>query len=149
MNLLRAFLCIVLFTGTATAAAASSQQRAEELFERYQSLAAAFDPAAADLYADDAVITNRRTYPTGEVRELSLPAAQYKELVRAAMPLAKSRGDTNTYSDVQYAIEGDKVRVSAQRYSELKKYTSTLVLVLGPGPDGRWQVLEEHSESRP
>jgi hypothetical protein len=45
----------------------------------------------ADLYADDAVIRNRRTYPTGEVREATVPAAQYKALIRQAIPLAKAR----------------------------------------------------------
>lgn len=129
--------------------AATPEQNAADLFSRYQTLGRAFDPAAADLYAGNAKITNKRTYPTGEVKEMSLPAKQYKALVRAAMPAAKARGDTSTYSDIVYTVEGNTVRIAATRFSELKKYSSRFILVVGPSADGSWQIFEEHSESRP
>jgi hypothetical protein len=72
---------VVAFTalgGGAGAPSADGRAKAEQLLNRYIALEAAFDPAVADLYADDAVIRNRRTYPTGEVREATVPAAQYK-----------------------------------------------------------------------
>jgi hypothetical protein len=109
----------------------------------------AFDAAAADLYADDAVIKNKRTYPNGQVRELTLPAAQYKSLIRQAMPLAKARGDTNSYSDVIFTSEGSGVRIRATRFSNLKKYSSPISLLMTPQPDGRWLIREELSESQP
>ena len=134
----------ILFAGVC-----SAQTEAARLFERYVALGRAFDASLADLFDDNALIRNKRTYPDGEVREITVAAAQYKSLLRKAMPLAEKRGDRSTYSDVRYAVEGERVRITAARYSELRKYTSPLVLVVGPAAGGRWRIYEEHSESRP
>lgn len=123
--------------------------KAKELFAAYDRLEHEFDPAIADLYADDAVIRNKRVYPTGEVREMTIPASKYKELLRTATPLAKARGDVSTYSNVTYTPEADGVRIKADRYSELKKYHSPLSLLVKPSASGKWLIYEELSESRP
>jgi hypothetical protein len=122
---------------------------AARLFERYVALGRAFDVKLAELYDDNALIRHKRTSADGKVREMTVPAGQYKVLLRKALPLAQARGDRSTYSDVRYTREGERVRISAARYSELKKYTSPLVLVVGPAAGGRWLIYEEHSESRP
>ena len=146
-----AALFVIAFTALASAQSLSADGRAkaEALWNRYVALEAAFDPAVADLYADDAVIRNRRTYPTGEVREATVPAAQYKVLVRQAIPLAKARNDISRYSGCTYAAEGARVRVACARFSVLKNYTSPISLLVGPGPGGPWLIFEELSESRP
>ena len=122
---------------------------ARAFFTKFVEMEQAYDIAVADLYADDAVIKNKRTYPNGEVRELTFPPAQYKQLLRQAMPLAKSRGDRSTYSSCGYKPVGANVRISCSRYSELKKYTSPYSLLVGPNRAGKWQIIEELSESRP
>jgi hypothetical protein len=122
---------------------------AQALFEKYVALEHAYDPKVADLYADSALIVNKRTYPTGEIRELTLPAEKYKALLRAAMPIAAARGDRSTYSDVSYAREEERVRVKATRFSELKRYSSPLSLLVGPSEGGAWLIYEELSESQP
>jgi hypothetical protein len=126
-----------------------SLDAARQLFDRYVALEHAFDPAVAALYSDDAIIRNQRTYPMGQVRELTMPAPKYKELIRAAMPLAKARGDTSTYSEVRYVAEGDRVRITATRFSNLKKYSSPLSLLVGPSDAGDWLIYEELSQSQP
>ena len=128
-----ALVCIATL-GVATAQATDE---AKALFDRYVKLEHAFDPAAADLYADDAVIKNKRAYPNGQVRELTLSAAQYKALIKQAMPLAKARGDTNTYSDITFTREGTGIRIRAARFSNLKKYSSPISLLVAPSSDGR------------
>jgi hypothetical protein len=122
---------------------------ARRLFDRYVALEHAFDPAAADLYADEAVIQNKRKFPDGQVKTMTLPAPRYKALVRSAMPAAKARNDRNTYSDVRYSAEGAGVRITAQRFSELKKYTSPLSMLVKPDARGTWLIYEELSESQP
>jgi hypothetical protein len=119
------------------------------IFNRYSEQEAAFDAAIADLYADSAIIKNRRSYPDGSVRELTMPAPRYKQMVRSVMPLAKARGDYNTYSGVTFHQEGAAVRVTALRYSMLKKYTSPLSLLFVRSSAGAWLIQEELSESRP
>jgi len=122
---------------------------AKELFGQYAKLERAFDPAVADLYSDQAVIRNKRNYPDGNVRTMELPAPKYKELIRGAMPTAKAMGDYSTYSDVTYAWEGQNIRVLATRYSELKKYSGQLSLLVAHQEGGAWLIIEELSESQP
>jgi len=146
-SVVSAIFCVVLLWAASSSAAALDDAKA--LFEQYVQLEHAFDPAAADLYADDAVIKNKRTYPTGQVRELTMPATTYKTLIRQAMPLAKLRGDTNSYSEISYAKEGSMVRIRATRFSNLKHYASPISLLVSPDDNGRWLIREELSESRP
>ena len=140
------FTALVAAQGTPSV---DARTKAEQLWTRYVALEAAFDPAVADLYADDAVIRARRAYPTGEVREATIPAAQYKALIRQAIPLAKAKNDISRYSGCTYTAAGPRVRIACARFSTLKNYTSPLSLVVGPGPDGAWLIFEESSESRP
>ena len=123
--------------------------QAKRLFDQYVALSAAFDEKVADLYADSARIQNTRRYPDGEPHRMNMPALSYKALIRQVMPKAKAAGDLSTYSDVRYAPEDGRVRISATRYSELKKYASPFSLLVRPGPDGNWLIFEELSESRP
>lgn len=124
-------------------------EEAKKLFGRYVDSERTFDPSVADLYSDEAKIQNKRTYPDGSTRVSTIPAPKYKQLIRQAMPLAKERGDTSTYSQVKYVEEGANVRITATRFSNLKKYSSPLSLLVGPSTDGQWGIHEELSESRP
>jgi hypothetical protein len=128
---------------------AQSQDPAESVFAQYQAREKAFDPAAADLYCDSALIRNVRTYPNGQKRTLELPADKYKALIRAAMPLARAKGDYNNYSDVQFSQEGESVRITASRYSISKQYSSPISLLVGKCSNGDLGILEELSQSQP
>ena len=141
----------VLLASMAATAAPAQQvaSPARALFARFVQLEQAYDPRVADVYADDAVITNKRTYPNGEVRDVTFPPQKYKQLIRQALPVARARGDRSTYTQCVYEPQGPRVRITCARYSELKKYSSPYTLVVGPSASGRWQILEEHSESRP
>lgn len=121
---------------------------AQALFRRYMALEAAFDPALADLYADDALIENLRQMPDGSTRTLRLPAPQYKALLRTALPLAKLRDDRNRYRDLRFTADGDGVRIDVERESLLKRYRSPLRLRVAPDNDGVWRIVEEYSRSR-
>lgn len=144
------FLTFLAFLAICTQAAhADPIAEAKQLFERYASLEARFDPGVADLYADDAIIRNKRFYPDGQVREITIPAQQYKQLLRESMPVAKSRNDYSTYSKASFKREGMGVRIQAQRFSVMKRYTSPISLRVAPDASGRWLIREELSESRP
>ena len=126
-----------------------SVQLAQAFLAKYIERYHAFDPAVADLYSDDAVVQNTRTYPSGEVRKLAMPAPQYKAILRQTMPIAKQRGDRSQYTEPKFKQEGAAVRIQLTRYSELKKHTSPMVLVVAPDKSGQWVVVEEHTESVP
>lgn len=131
------------------ASAVQPENSGEAVFKRYVALERAFDPAAADLYCDSALIRNVRKYPDGQERTMELPAPKYKELIRSVMPAAKAKGDTSKYTNVVYTPEGANIRITADRYSEMKKYSSPLSLLVGQCNGGEWAVLEELSQSRP
>ena len=133
----------------ALALAQAPTDKARQLFEQYVARSHAFDASVAELYADDAVIQNKRVYPGGIVRELTIPAPKFKALIVQVMPTAKARGDLNTYSEVTYAVEGSRVRIRATRFSHLKNYSSPVSILVGPSADGNWLIYEEQSESRP
>ena len=121
----------------------------QELFELYIKLEQTFDSAAADLYSDDAVIRNTRIYPTGQQRVMEMPAPKYKSLIRKSMPLAKVRGDTNSYKDVIYTTEGTSIRITATRHSNLKNYDSPISILVSQDNKGSWIIVEEISQSQP
>jgi hypothetical protein len=124
-------------------------EQAKKVFAEYVSKYHSFDPAVAELYSDKALVQNKRTYPDGTVRELTLPALQYKQIIRTAMPLAKSRDDRSQYQDPVFTEEPAGVRISIKRFSPSKNYTSPLSLLIGPDDSGKWLVLEEKSASIP
>jgi hypothetical protein len=155
MNTLRATVVLLLawFSLVNFAPVAHAQDdpvaQAHRLFDRYVALGAAYDEAVADLYSDSAFIKNTRRYPDGQSRSMTMPALTYKSLIRQVMPQAKAAGDLSTYSDVKYIPDGERVRIEATRYSELKKYSSPFVLLVGPGENGTWMIFEEIGESQP
>ena len=140
--------CSLLLLVGLVQAQAPAPGDARSVFEQYQSRERAFDSTVADLYCDTALIRNVRTYPDGRQRSLELPATQYKVLVRTSMPLAKSKGDYSTYSDVVFTPEGENVRIIATRFSVAKQYSSPISLLVGSCSSG-YGILEELSQSRP
>lgn len=140
--------CVAALLVATGAIAGPLVDEAKSFFEKYSELQRKFDPSFADLYGDTAVIMNTRRYPDGTARTTELSGAAYKRLLRQAMPLAKQRGDTNTYSEVTYKEEDGKARITATRYSELKKYSSPLSVLITK-ENGEWVIVEEVSESRP
>jgi hypothetical protein len=146
--LLLAWFSLVHFNSVAQAQDDAVAQ-ARRLFDRYVALGAAYDEAVADLYADSAFIKNTRRYPDGQSRSMTMPALTYKSLIRQVMPQAKAAGDSSSYSDVKFIPDGERVRIEATRYSELKKYSSPFALLVGPAENGTWQIFEEVGESRP
>jgi hypothetical protein len=120
---------------------------ARAFFERYVKLEHAFDPAQADLYADDAKILNKRIYPGGKAAQIPIAALRYKNLIRKGMADAKAKGDLSNYTNETYTLEGNMVRIKATRYSVLKKYSAPISQLVGPDANGVWVIHEEISES--
>lgn len=121
---------------------------AEALFDRFVALSDSFDPAVASLYTDDALIQSIRRYPNGTSQTIQLSGAKYKRLIRTALPLARQRGDRDTFTGMSLVPDGDRIRIRCTRYSELKQYSSPFELVVAR-VGSRWRIVEEHSETQP
>lgn len=140
-------LALLVFAGASLAK--QPQAPAQVVFDKYQSLERSFDPALAELYCDSALIRNTRKYPNGQTRTIEIPAAKYKELIRALLPAAKASGDYSTYSNVAFSPAGSNVRITSTRHSVLKNYSSPMSLLVGSCGGADWGVLEEIGESQP
>ena len=121
---------------------------AQEFFAKYVALTKAFDPKLTELYAPTAAISNRRTDTKGMTKELGFTGRDWRKRLREAMPVAQERKDLSTFSEVRYALEDYRVRVTGTRFSELKKFASPFVLLVGPNSDGRWFIYEERIETK-
>lgn len=149
MTSFRYTLTLLVFLHGLTSHASEGVEKAKKIFEAYVEGYHKFDPSVMDLYSDDALIQNKRTYPFGFIREIVIPAPQYKSMARATMPLAQARGDKSQYNDPFFTEESRGVRVSISRYSVRKDHTSPMSLLIGPSQDGTWLILEEKTESTP
>lgn len=139
---------LLLFSGVLPAGADDiSDVRAR--FNEYIARSDRFDASVADLYSDDASIRSTRVMPDGRKQVLSISGAQWKALIRQAMPMAQQRGDRNTFQGVSVNPTGGNVTVTAQRFSHLKAYTSPLSQTWGKDQTGAWKIKEEVSETRP
>ncbi|MEP6925877.1 MAG: thermonuclease family protein [Pyrinomonadaceae bacterium] len=122
---------------------------AQKFFEQCNERGKNFDISVVDCYSDKAIIQNTRRYPNGQTQTLKFPTAEFKKLIVEIMPVAKAKGDYNTYSNVTYTTEGKRIRINATRYSEMKKYYSPISVLVGQDPSGSWRIYEEISESQP
>ena len=149
MRLASRLLVMLAVSSGEVAAQVAVPSSAQELWEDYVELGTGFDPALADLYADDAVIHLTRRYPNGRTRTLELTGKEYKPMVRQAMPIARNRGDVDVYSDVKFENLGDRTRITATRYGTLKKYRAPHELIVGNVGSSGWKILKEIGESGP
>jgi hypothetical protein len=142
-----ALLITVLWCGVP--AWADDTADALAFFKEYIARSDRFDPGLADLYADDAAIRSKRIMPDGKTQTLSFSGAQWKALIKQAMPLAKQRGDRNTFRTVSAKPDGNSVVITAERYSHLKSYSSPFALLVTKDPTGAWKISAELTETRP
>ncbi len=103
----------------------------------------AFDAGIASLYSPDARMITVRD----GTERMEMSGAEWHELATKVMPLAKRRGDTSTYEDVDVVAHGPGFRVTARRIPAVKcvaddNYHLDVVKV-----DGSWRVTEEYTET--
>lgn len=143
-------IAVCLFMCSFASANEADLGAVKKRFDEYVALSEKFDATVADIYSDEAVIKTDRHYPDGSVKKRQIAGAACKKLVRATMPIAKVRGDVSTYADVKVEpAEGGNVRVSAQRTSKLKNYTSPVSWIYAKSADGKWLIIEEQSVTKP
>lgn len=138
----------VLFLACIVPAFADAKAEAEAFFNKYVALGNNFDIALGDLYSDNAQILNTRIYPNGQQKTMTISVPNYRTMLVRVMPLAKAKGDKDSYSQITYKPVADKMRIQALRHNHMKNYDSWLVLVIAKqGPD--WKIVQELSQSRP
>ena len=123
-------------------------EAAKQFFAQYVALEQAYDSGLAALYANEALIKNRRKNPMGDPSEITIPALKYKTLMPQLLATSKARGERSTYANVIYTAAGGLVRIEALRVSELTKRGAPIRFVVGRAPSGKWLIYEEVSDSQ-
>ena len=125
--------------------AALASETPIDFFHKYESMSKQLDVGVADLYDDGADIQAYRNTKGQVQRELHLDGAQWKQLVRKAMPMAKAQDDRSTFSEVQVSSEGAGFRINATRYSTRKcYYDPAYYMVIEPTKAGSFKIVKEH-----
>jgi hypothetical protein len=124
--------------------AETPSESARAAFAQYETYTGSFDPRIADLYAPDAVIVARRG---GTTRMLN--GEQWRQLIAAGLPIAKARGDLDTFTDVAARpLPDGSVEVTATRVNHLKNYSSPYRAVLRRAGE-RWLIAREEVQLQP
>jgi len=126
----------------------SQETAARQLFEQYQRLGSSFDPALLNLYHPSAKIHMTVHSSNGLLRKMSLSFKDFRQLMLTSLPLARTRGDRNSYSQVRYRREGNRIRITAQRYSHLYRNTNPHSMLVGPNATKKWVIFEEAIQGR-
>ncbi len=141
-------LFIVLANTPLAMAKDADETSAQVFFETYQTLFKTFDEKVVALYDENAEITMTRTYPSQPKRELRLTGAQWRPLLAASLPAAKTRNDVSTFSNVVITIDGDLATIKADRYASMKCYTDTgYQLKIRRADDGTYAIVAEHTNT--
>lgn len=108
---------------------------ASRLFDECARLLKAQDPHLADCYSIEA-----------KVEIAGSPAmrgADYKVALRESLRRDASDGVLVEWRNPSYAFDGTRVRVTAVSASTEQAARLPIALVVGPGDDGGWRILEE------
>ncbi len=144
------FMLLIMALSGASADDSKVQAEVKLFFDQYVELSDAFDPKIADLYSDSAMIRAYRRYPNGLNKEMELSGVQWKSLIGKVMPLAKARGDRNTFTGITISIDGIRAKIKADRYSILKCYTDKgYYMIVEQQSEGKYLIVEEYMETQP
>jgi len=127
---------------------ADSAEKADfmQFFDDFQSLSAEFDPALSQLYADDAKIMGVRKKADGSEESMTIDGRRWKTIILSSMERAKQLGDRSEYTDVDIALEADRAKISATRYSHLDCFTDERFYIVVSG-DEQLKVIEQFMET--
>jgi uncharacterized protein YceK len=114
---------------------------ARRLFDECRDLLRRQRPELTDCYSVDAAIT----IAGGP----ALPGSQHKLAVREAIAHHRDQGITVDWRDPVFETDGERVRIRATRRSTREPSESALSLVVAPGADGGWRIVEEQSVGWP
>lgn len=110
---------------------------ARRLFEACRALLRRQDDGVADCYSIDASITI--------VGGTAIRGSEHKLTVREAIALHREQGISVDWREPVFEPDGERVRIRAERRSSQAADASELVLVVAPGTDGGWRIVEETS----
>lgn len=141
MKLIAPLLALILSAASAHAAQPVTQAEAAEFFKRMQTWNASFDSRYPELYAANAKITGLHYR---DDNDLTVTGAQWQQILSLTAAKAKKRNDSSTFSNIRYTPQGERMKITADRYMTRKCNTDkTYYMVLGRQANGQLLIEEE------
>ncbi len=122
------------------------KQIATRLFEVCSERTEKLVPEITDCYSIDARIELReQTRDTIEV----ISGAEYKTRIRESLPRIRHLGDFITYRNIEYLVQGEAVRVTAERATAFSPNRVPVSFMIARCADGQWRIVEESGPGWP
>jgi hypothetical protein len=115
----------------------SATDKAKAFFERYVRLERDYDAILFELYSREATVQ-----VTGGRKNEQLSLKKYRPLLLKSLSAARKQGDHVSYTNVVYKPEGERVRISMTRASEVDG-TGPASMLVGPDGSGHWVIFEQ------
>ncbi|MEE3329642.1 MAG: hypothetical protein VX246_02130 [Myxococcota bacterium] len=136
---------ILLLVSIASTAQAASVDEVRAFFDDLVERTNDFDAGVGEMYDKDARIIAVRD----GTQTVEMTGGEWASYLKKGMALAKKRGDTNSYSNVELTpkLSGDGFRVTATKTEALKCVPNENYRLDVARRGGKWQVVEEYSET--
>jgi hypothetical protein len=141
-----AALCAVLLSfASISHAQPIKQAEAEAFFKRMAEMNARFDSRYPELYSPEATVIGHKD---GE--KTVVTGAQWQQLLSFGAEKAKKRNDKSTFSNMRYTPQGERMKITADRYAVRKCYTDrAYYMIVGRQSNGQLWIEEEFFELSP
>lgn len=119
-------------------------EAARALFTRLTELEAAYDPAVAELYADDGVVIEKTIEMGVEKRAREIPMRKYKAVLGHALRVSQRAQESSSHSHVsaKRVAPGWVIVRSLRRSTKSRSEAPYEILVRREG-DGAWRIVKE------
>lgn len=122
-----------------------TQAEAAAFFKRMAEMNANFDSRYPELYSPDATVIGHK----GDEKTV-VTGAQWQQLLAFGADKAKRNNNKSTFSNMRYEAQGERMKISADRYAVRKCYTdSGYYMIVGRQGNGRLWIEEESFELSP
>jgi hypothetical protein len=122
--------------------------QAREFFDTFIQLDQQRDLAILTLYADTAIVIDRRPSPNGQINDLKIPIQAFRPMLRTLFTVAKAAGDPpSIYSEIKEYVEGDGIRIESDCYSQSEEFQRHLSMLILPAEADSWRIEELIVES--
>lgn len=141
-----AAVCAVLLSFSASVQARPvTQEEAAAFFKRMTEMNARFDSRYPELYSPEATVIGHKD---GE--KTAVTGSQWQQLLVLGAEKAKKNNNKSTFSNMRYEQQGERMKISADRYAVRKCYTdSSYYMIVGRQSNGQLWIEEETFELSP
>lgn len=129
---------------SAVSVESDGKAEARAAFDKMVETSNAFEAGTYALYSSGSVLKTRRTLDDGTEKEQGFLVAMIRQMLPQLMAAAKLVDDRATYENVVMTADGERWKITADRYSTVKCQTDKeYYALLGKSDKGIWLIEEE------